>query len=137
MNRRPDSTHALSQGLAGYLSAIAKALDLPAQGTSFEISDTATAYVALAGQSALVPGRDLMLVWSERTGWVLAAETDPGEPPSVIAYFGGEDPVPDPLAVAAFVDDVLAGRRTQGERPAFSIVGNRADLADTLSPYIS
>jgi hypothetical protein len=131
---RVDSTHELSQGLAGYVRAVAIALELPAQGTSFEISDTATAYVALR-QAARHPDEDLMLVWSERTGWALAVETDPGAGSSVIAHFGGGDAVPEPSLVARFVREVLAGRREPGRSPAFSTEGNRADLAKRLFPY--
>jgi uncharacterized protein DUF6292 len=136
MERGADTTHALSRGLAGYVRAIAGALGLPEEGTSFEISDTATAYVALARHSGRHPGRDLMLVWSERTGWAVAVETDPGTPSAVIAYFGGQDPVPEAYAVAAFVDDVLAGRRSQDRRPAFATVNNRARLAGRLAGYV-
>jgi Family of unknown function (DUF6292) len=136
MERGVDNTHALSQGLAGYLHAIATALDLPAQGTSFEISDTATAYVALASRSARYPGRDLMLVWSERTGWAVAVETDPGARSQVIAYFGGDNPVPDPLAVAVFVDEVLTAGRARNGRPAFTL-NNRPELAGKLARYVS
>jgi hypothetical protein len=132
---RVDSTHELSQGLAGYVRAVAIALELPEQGTSFEISDTATAYVAL-GQTARHPGEDLMLVWSERNGWVLAVETDPTAESSVIAFFGGDDAVPKPSLVAGFVREVLAGERDPGRSPAFSTEGNRADLADRLYPYV-
>lgn len=134
MDRGVDSTHTLSQGLAGYVRAVAIALDLPAEGTSFEISDTATAYVALR-QAAQHPGEDLMLVWSERGGWVLAVETDPGAGSSVIAYFGGDDAVPEPPMVACFVREVLAGRREPGRSADFSTVGNRADLAERLLRY--
>lgn len=135
MDRGVDSTHELSQGLAAYVRAVALALDLPDEGTSFEISDTATAYVALR-QAARRPGEDLMLVWSERSGWALAVETDPGAGSSVIAYFGGDDAVPKPSLVASFVREVLAGERGPGRSPAFSTEGNRTDLAERLYPYV-
>ncbi|MTD55336.1 DUF6292 family protein [Amycolatopsis pithecellobii] len=132
MDRAADRTFDLSRGLEGYVRAVADALDLPAEGTSFEISDTATAYLALR-REARHPGEDLMLVWSERDGWALAVETAPS---AVIAYFG-EDPVPEPPLVARFVRDVLAGRRREGHRPAFSTDGNRPGLAERLLPYVS
>ncbi|GAA5159504.1 MULTISPECIES: DUF6292 family protein [Amycolatopsis] len=127
-----DATHELGQGLAGYVESIAAALDLPEQGTSFEISDTATAYVALR-RTPQRPGEDLMLVWSEGSGWAVAVETDPGAQPRVLAYLGGENPVPAPEVVAAFVRDVLSGRRGPGTRPVFSTDGNRPDLAERLT----
>ncbi|WP_255569966.1 hypothetical protein [Amycolatopsis sp. FDAARGOS 1241] len=43
MDTNADSTVALARGLAGYVHAVATELGLPAEGTSFEISDTATA----------------------------------------------------------------------------------------------
>ncbi|GAB2989482.1 DUF6292 family protein [Amycolatopsis acidiphila] len=131
MDRGVDKTHALSQGLAGYVRAVAGALNLPAEGTSFEISDTATAYLALR-QVAGRPGEDLMLVWSEDSGWAVAVET---APTSVIAYFG-EDALPEPPLVARFVREVLAGRRRTGRRPVFSTEGNRPALAERLLRYV-
>ncbi|WP_236794109.1 DUF6292 family protein [Amycolatopsis sp. GM8] len=130
MDQGVDSTHALSQGLAGYVRAVAAALELPAEGTSFEISDTATAYLALR-HAARRPGEDLMLVWSERTGWAVAVETAPS---TVLAYFG-DDAVPEPRLVARFVREVLAGRRDPGRRPAFSTSDNRPGLTRRLLPY--
>lgn len=131
MDRGVDRTHELTQGLAGYVRAVARALDLPAQGTSFEISDTATAYLALR-QAAGRADEDLMLVWSERSGWALAVETAPS---SVLAYFG-EDLVPEPRRVAGFVREVLAGgRRKPPRRPVFSTEGDRSALAERLLPY--
>ncbi|WP_158890962.1 DUF6292 family protein [Amycolatopsis anabasis] len=135
MDRGADATHLLSRGLAGYLREIARALDLPAEGTSFEISDTATAYLALARRTAARPDQDLMLVWSEQSGWAVAAETKPGDESAVIAYFGGDDPVPEPRRVAAFVAEVVAGRQPRGRRPAFSTRDNRRALAERLALY--
>jgi hypothetical protein len=131
MDRRVDSTHELTRGLAGYVRAVAAALGLPPQGTSFEISDTATAYLALR-RSPGHPGEDLMLVWSERSGWALAVET---EPTSVLAYFG-EDLVPEPERVGSFVREVLDGHRRPRRRPVFSTEDNRPGLAERLLPYV-
>ncbi|GHF63248.1 hypothetical protein FHX82_003034 [Amycolatopsis bartoniae] len=136
MDRQTDATHSLGQGLAGYLRAIATALDLPEQGTSFEISDTATAYIALR-RGARRPGEDLMLVWSESSGWALAVETDPRETPEVLAHLGGDDAVPAPERVARFVRDVLADRWDTRARPVFAVSGNRPALAESLAPYVS
>ncbi|WP_116049853.1 DUF6292 family protein [Amycolatopsis palatopharyngis] len=137
MNSPTDSTPALRQGLSGYLRAVAEEVGVPREGTSFEVSDTATAYLALAGRWHERADQDLMLVWSERHGWVLAVETDPAEPALVVDYLGGNDLVPTPAEVGRFVTEVVAGlRRHQGDRPVFPIVDTRHDLAERLAAYV-
>ncbi|GAA0634717.1 hypothetical protein GCM10010174_65450 [Kutzneria viridogrisea] len=130
-SRSTDSTPALSRGLSGYLHAVAAATGVPEEGTSFEVSDTATAYLALPQHSLLRPGRDLMLVWSEHSGWSVSVETGPTEVPVVVAFLGA-DAVPDPQLVAQFVAEVLAGSRGPGS-PVRS--GDRQALAARLARY--
>jgi hypothetical protein len=129
-----DISRELSRGLAGYLHAVAEELGVPPEGTTFEISDTATAYLALARRWPARPGRDVMLVWSERTGWTVSVETDPDETPMVVARLGGADPVPEPRTVAQFVTEALTGQET-GAGPATTIKTNRASLAEGLTRY--
>ncbi|CAM3307919.1 DUF6292 domain-containing protein [Kibdelosporangium persicum] len=131
-----DSTWELSLGLAGYLRAVAKRIGVPAEGTTFEISDTATAYLALTRRSPAWPARDLMLVWSERTGWIVSVETEPHEAPVVIACFGGTDPLPAPDAVARFVAEALTGDGAAVARVTTRIDTNRVRLAKDLAHYI-
>jgi hypothetical protein len=135
MNGRLDSTPELSRGLAGYLDAVADVIGVPAEGTTFEISDTATAYLALTPRWSKRPGADLMLVWGEQDGWAIAVETDPGEGTEVVAYLGGEDPVPEPGTVARFVSDIVAGTRSDRGRPVFPTRNNRRALAERLARY--
>jgi hypothetical protein len=108
------ATDGLAAALRPYVRAVATAVGVPADGTTCEVTDTATAYVALSRRWHAHPDRDLMLVWGEREGWGIAVETAPGETPVVLAYLSG-DPVPHPDHVAAFVADSLAssgvGRR--------------------------
>jgi hypothetical protein len=130
-----DVVRALSLGLAGYLSAVAEAIGVPAEGTTFEISDTATAYLALNRRWSHRPGKDLMLVWSERTGWTVSVETDPSEDPMVVARLGA-DSVPEPDVVAQFVTDALAGDRAGFEAPVVPIELNRVRLAERLNRYV-
>lgn len=134
MRSDPDSTPALRRGLSGYLRAVAKAVGVPAEGTSFEISDTATAYLALNRRLAARPGQDLMLEWSERTGWVLAVETDPGQTAAVIGYLGGADVVPTPAAVADFVVGAIENTIRPADQPAFG-GGDRHAIAERLAAY--
>ncbi|MBB3050502.1 hypothetical protein FHS23_001497 [Prauserella isguenensis] len=103
-----DSTPALRRALDGYIRAVADELDVPAEGMSFEISDTATAYLGLSTRRPSWPGRDLMLIWDERAGWSVAVETNPAERPVVIARLSDE-PVPSPRTVARWVRGILAG----------------------------
>ncbi|SNR28677.1 hypothetical protein SAMN06265360_101247 [Haloechinothrix alba] len=131
-----DTTDDLSRGLAAYVHAVAKALDVPVEGTTCEVSDTATAYLALATRLANYPDHDLMLVWSEQHGWEAAVETEPGVVTEVIAYFGDE-PLPEPGQVLAFVRAIVEGRHWGGSRPTFSTVDNRRELAARSSRYIT
>ncbi|MBB3663634.1 MULTISPECIES: DUF6292 family protein [Prauserella salsuginis group] len=107
-----DSTPALRRGLDGYIGAVADELEVPAESMSFEISDTATAYLGLSTRWPSWPGHDLMLIWDERAGWSIAVETTPAERAVVIARLGGE-PVPSPRVVSRWVETTLAGSRPQ------------------------
>jgi hypothetical protein len=133
MDERTNVTAILSHGLAGYLRAVADAVGVPAEATSFEVSDTATAYLGLARRWSERPGEDLMLIWSEQHGWSIAVETDPGATPMVVAYLAGAEVVPAPAVVARFVSDVIAGRRSGLARPVFP--NERRDLAGRLAEY--
>jgi uncharacterized protein DUF6292 len=133
MDTHPETTRTLGQGLAGYVRAVAAEVGVPTEGTGYEVSDTATAYLGLSDRWA---GRDLMLVWSERHGWSIAVETEPAEPPVVVAHLGGGDPVPEPAVVGQFVAEVEAGGPTgRRPRPDFAAAGNRDLLARRLSRY--
>lgn len=129
---RPTLTRALPQ----YVGAVAALLGVPPEATSFEITDTATAYLALTPRCPGRDDRDLMLTWSERDGWIVAEETTPIEEPVVVACFGG-DLVPHPALVARFVTDVLlgvGGRAGAGQAVA---PGSRARLATHMAAHVS
>jgi hypothetical protein len=126
-----EATH----GLGGYVHAVARAVGVSPEATSYEVSDTATAYLGLHRRAPNYPDRDLMLVWGERDGWVVAVETGPVEGPIVLAYLGG-DVLPDPAAVARFVGDLVAGRAPgQPMAPGFRQPGDRDGLAERLARY--
>ncbi|MGW4484923.1 DUF6292 family protein [Amycolatopsis sp. NPDC004368] len=97
----------LRRALVGYVRAVAEAVGVSVEGTSCEVADTVTAYVALSRRSPRYPGRDLMLLWNSRTGWTLSVETAPAEPPLVVSLLGG-DVVPEPALVARFVAEVVS-----------------------------
>ncbi|CAL9532146.1 hypothetical protein SUDANB95_04022 [Actinosynnema sp. ALI-1.44] len=117
----------LTEGLAGYVRAVAQQVGVPPEGTEYEVSDTVTAYLALTEGTE----RDLMLVWSDVHGWSIAVETAPFEAPVVLAHLG-HPVVPPPREVARFVADVLAGGSGGAEPTA---KGNRQALAVRLRPY--
>jgi hypothetical protein len=124
-----DDSAQISLGLARYVRAVAEEVGVPPEGTEFEVSDTATAYLGLEGS-----GPDLMLLWSEQRGWSIAVETDPTEKPIVIAHLG-LPLVPPPDAVAKFVDDVLAGKPGSTE-PDLAGNRDRHRLANRLADYL-
>ncbi|WP_020661146.1 DUF6292 family protein [Amycolatopsis benzoatilytica] len=101
-----DDPQALRQELAAYVSEVAAAVGVSAGGTSCEVTDTVTAYVALNRRSERFPGRDLMLLWSARQGWTVAVETAPGEAAQVVGRLGGEV-TPDAERVRRFVVEVV------------------------------
>jgi hypothetical protein len=127
---QPDVTALPAGGLRGYVAAVADALGLSVAGVHHEVTDTATAYIALTERSPRAPDRDLMLTWTDVTGWTLAIE--PGRPDQasvVLARLAG-DPLPAAAVVARFVDQVLAGSPVD---PA--PVPDPATLADRLARY--
>ncbi|HEU5472370.1 MAG TPA: DUF6292 family protein [Actinophytocola sp.] len=107
----------LERALAGYVHAVAIHLAVPAEATGFEISDTITAYLGLPDRHAECPNRDLMLVWNERDGWLVATEARPTETPRVIGYLGGHDILPHPYTVAQFVNNLRSGLHPSRPHP--------------------
>ncbi|HEX3589266.1 MAG TPA: DUF6292 family protein [Pseudonocardiaceae bacterium] len=127
---QPEVTALPAGGLRGYVAAVADSLGLSVAGVHHEVTDTATAYIALTERSRTAPDRDLMLTWTDRTGWTLAIEPGrPGQASVVLARLAG-DPLPTAAVVAKFVDQVLAGRPID---PA--PVSGPATLADRLAGY--
>jgi len=131
---RAEADLSLARGLAGYVHAVADLLHISIEATAHEVSDTATAYLALSERSPVHPDHDLMLVWTEREGWALAVETAPAEPPAMLAYLGA-NLVPEPGEVARFVDGVLADpSRAVRVRPC--VVAARQDVGTRLARYV-
>lgn len=129
------TTASLRRGLEGYLRAVAGELAVPAEATSFEISDTVSAYLGLTRRWDQRPRHDLMLLWDEQHGWALAVETEPGEPTTVVGYLASEQVAPAPTVVARFVTDALTGYGTMAPRPDFPITLARNQLAGQLARY--
>jgi hypothetical protein len=123
----------LSGRLAVYVGQVAAAIDVPAEATGYEVTDTATAYLGLDQRWAVQPDHDLMLVWDERLGWYIAVETTPAEAPLVLAYLDG-DTVPTPAAVARFVVDTAGGGHMSRIRPVQPLT-ERAVLAEKMAAF--
>ena len=122
---------ALSNSLAQYVRQVAIAIGVPVDAVGYEVSDTATAYLGLTERLPEHAGRDLMLGWDERLGWYVGVENHPDEAHLVLCYLGG-DAVPPPAAVARFVADALAGRRTDRLRPVLPS-SDRSTLARLMA----
>ncbi|MEU5260708.1 DUF6292 family protein [Amycolatopsis sp. NPDC021455] len=131
----PD-TRTFERGLAQYVRAVASAVGVPAESTTVEISDTATAYLGLPRRWLDRPDHDVMLVWTERRGWSLAVETEPTAATEVIAHHGGADLVPTPAVVARFVADTAAGRHCGPAAPSAVNTATRTSLSEQLRPYL-
>lgn len=123
----------LSRRLADYVGQVAEAIGVTGDAVGHEVTDTATAYIALDDRCVTQPDHDLMLVWDERLGWYVAAETAPAEPPVVMAYLAG-DAVPPPAVVARFVTDTVDGRRVNRIRPVLSPT-ERSVLAEKMAAH--
>lgn len=124
----------LDRALGDYVMSVAEAVGVAAEGVTWEVTDTVTAYLALSGRSADHPGRDTMLVWNERQGWVISVETGPAESPIVLSR-AGADLVPAPDVVALLVAEAIG--RIGALRPETSDPNrvDRVDLAEHMNRH--
>lgn len=115
--------------LHAYVDAVAHRLGIRPEYTSCDVSESTSAYLALADRLPGFPDRDLALIWDERFGWAAAIESGCGEDLTLVAFLGTE-PVPPPQAVAAFVNELLTGTNPgRLDPPDF---GPHLDLAHRL-----
>ncbi|WP_434444061.1 DUF6292 family protein [Lentzea sp. E54] len=129
-----EGTYLLAGALERYVWKVAGVLGVPRDGASFEVTDTATAYIALGCRAVAHPDRDVMLVWSATQGWAVSIETDPAESLIVLARLSG-DIVQAPEVVAGFVAESMAlpgARQLPAARPA--LLG-WSDLAECMERY--
>jgi hypothetical protein len=124
-------TQDLELALAAYARRVAEQVGVPAEAVTYEVTDTATAYLGLTARTADVPHRDLMLIWDERLGWYIAVEPCGNDHPPVICHLGGQI-APSPATVARFVAEVLDGRRRAQLGPGPSSL-DRATLAAQMA----
>lgn len=126
----PEHLRLPTSGLDGYLRSVAVAVHVPVLAVWSDVRPPATAYLPLSQRSPECPDRDLLLVWGEQDGWLIAADT---APPIVLAYLG-QDILPGPDTVRRFVADMVAGRHPgQLQPPGFHGVGDHDDLTSRLA----
>jgi hypothetical protein len=129
-----EGTHLLTGALNRYVRKVAEAVGVPSDGISCEVTDTATAYVALGCRAVAHPDRDVMLVWSAAQGWVVSIETDPAESLIVLGRATG-DLVPAPEAVARLVADSVTRHGTRQAPAAVARLMGWSDLAECMERF--
>jgi hypothetical protein len=131
-----DAGYAFARGLSYYLAATAAELGIGLESSTIDPGSPASAYLALDGELARFPGRELALLWDERYGWAATVETHSGEDLIVLTYLGG-DLLPAPAAVARFVAAVRAGDHSVGrpDLPPAPTPEALADLSTRLYAY--
>jgi len=128
-----DGLGAAARGLRQYLLAVAAKLDAPAWFC--EVDAPATAYLALERRIPRFPDHETALLWDERDGWAAAVESAGGEDVIVLAYLG-EDVLPAPEVVVAFVRDLYgSGYPGQPEPPDFRRPGAPDGFDERLAAY--
>lgn len=129
-----EGTYLLAGALQRYVEKVAEALGVPPDGISCEVTDTATAYIALGTRAVAHPDRDVMLVWSATQGWSVSIETDPAEPLIVLARLGG-DIVQAPEVVARLVTESMTRVGTRQSPAAGAPTMGWSDLAECMERY--
>ncbi|RDI34787.1 DUF6292 family protein [Lentzea flaviverrucosa] len=129
-----EGTHLLAGALERYVWKVAEALGVPREGASFEVTDTATAYIALGCRAVAHPDRDVMLVWSATHGWAVSIETDPAEPLIVLGRLSGAI-VQAPEAVAGLVAESMTRPGVRQVPVASPSLMGWSDLAECMERY--
>lgn len=99
------------KGLHRYVSLVIEALGLHGDACCVQLEPIASAYIALERRLPSRPDRDVALLWDERHGWAMAAETSSGEDLIVIGYHGLEL-LPPPRVVATFAESIYSDEAT-------------------------
>lgn len=87
-----------------YVRAVAREWGIGAEFCVIDAEPPAWAYLPVAWRLPRYPGRDLALLWDERSGWSLVIETDSSQNLIVVAGLGEESVVPAPSTVHRVVD---------------------------------
>jgi hypothetical protein len=120
------------QGLHYYVQAVADGLGVRSDAVCHVPRPRASAYLALPERLPDFAGREVAVLWDAHHGWGLGVETSSGEDLIMLAYLG-EDVLPEPDEVVAFVRTLLRGRRTGQLKPP---IVRRCDLRAGLARYV-
>jgi Family of unknown function (DUF6292) len=116
-----------------YLVAVTHRLGIGAESVAVDHDTPVSGYLALDTRLPGHPDRDVALLWDERHGWCAAVETHSGEDLLVLAHLGGDTVLPEPDAVARFLNDLTRRcPRAPGPPPAIRTARTGDDLADLL-----
>ncbi|HEX4252804.1 MAG TPA: DUF6292 family protein [Pseudonocardia sp.] len=125
------------QGLRHYVLAVADGLGVRPSAVGHVPRPRAGAYLALRERLPDFAGREVAVVWDAHHGWGLGVETSSGEDLIMLAYLG-EDVLPEPDEVVAFVRTLLRGQGAgQLKPPIVRSCDLRARLASYLPPELA
>lgn len=135
----PDGSVEFGIVLRDYVHAVAAGWRIGPEFCVVDAELPAWAYIALGWTLPRYPGRDLALLWDERTGWSVAIETHSSEDLIVVACPPDAVVVPPPSRVRRFVDQLTAhsgwaGRRDPSVR---RVAGRHAQLAARIAGVLA
>ncbi len=122
-----------ARGLRRYVRLVAEELGCSGDAFSLDTEAPVSVYLPLEDRVPAFPEGDLALFWTPAHGWHGAIETASGAELVVLSY-AGEDVLPPPAEVAAYVRALAGGCRSPG-RPDPPEAPIDADLLDRLAAY--
>lgn len=120
--------------LGRYVRAVAVEWRIGPEFCVVDAEEPAWGYIALAWRLPRYPGRDLALLWDERTGWSVAIETNSGEDLILVTGLGDDSVVPSPARVRRSVDHLTSrgGWVERRDPPFHRLAGRHDELADEM-----
>jgi hypothetical protein len=123
-----------ARGFRRYVRLVAEELGCSGDAFSLDTEAPVSAYLPLEDRVPAFPEGDLALFWTPAHGWHGAIEPASGAELVVLSYVG-EDVLPPPAEVAAYVRALVAGDGPGRPNPPDAPIG--ADLLDRLAAYTS
>ncbi|SEQ96344.1 DUF6292 family protein [Actinokineospora terrae] len=102
--------HPAHRALRAYLREVATEVGVGLESVTVDLDTPVSAYLALDVRLPSHPGRDVALLWDERSGWAVAVETYSGEDLIVLRYLGGAVDA-SPREVSRFVNALRVGKQ--------------------------
>lgn len=123
------------RGLLRYIEHVAHAVYAGSDAITWVLDDPSSAYLPLDGHLPGFPAEDLALVWDDENGWAVVIEPDSRGNLIKISYLG-EDILPSPVRVAAFVTALCSGGQPSlPDPPGLRSRHTPDDLAQRLTAY--